>query len=120
MTKDMIQSFETIIELGFVRILTSGQAKTAAEGIDNITKLVCRANNRIIIMPGSGVTCENLDMILSKTKTQEIHSSASSLFNSNMIYKNPDINMGSDSREFTWKVCVAEKVKELIDISKKY
>lgn len=120
MVSDLQASLENIIQLGFARILTSGGAKSAFEGLDDICKLVHLAQDRIIIMPGSGVNADNLEAILNKSKAQEYHSSASALRHSMMVYKNPKINMGSNSSEFAWKACIAEKVKELIDISNKY
>ncbi|WP_230426452.1 copper homeostasis protein CutC [Paragemmobacter aquarius] len=56
---DPFVALEQAVALGFDRILTSGQAKTALEGIDLIAALHARASGRIVIMPGSGVTAEN-------------------------------------------------------------
>lgn len=119
MTSDFQKSLEDVIELGFKRILTSGHAKNAADGIEEICKLVQLARDRIIIMPGSGVNATNLAMILDKTKAREFHSSASAQRDSSMLYRNPNILMGSNSSEFSWKVGVADKVRELIEISNK-
>ncbi|HUN03164.1 MAG TPA: copper homeostasis protein CutC, partial [Niabella sp.] len=53
--KDPFEALEQLIEVGCERILTSGQMRTAPEGVSLITQLQQQANNKIIIMPGSGV-----------------------------------------------------------------
>ena len=85
MTKDMEQSLENVIKLGFVRILTSGQSKCAADAIGEISKLVNLARGRIIIMPGSGVNASNLSQILTTTKAREFHRTARALRDSSMV-----------------------------------
>lgn len=71
--RDPFEALEEIIGLGFDRILTSGQEPTAFEGRKLIAELVERAGGRIIIMPGSGVTPDNLDIIADETKAVEFH-----------------------------------------------
>ncbi len=79
-------ALEEIIELGFNRILTSGQAATAEEGIPLLRQLVARADNRIVILPGAGVNANNAERILHETGAREIHGS----FRTNGI-SNPEI-----------------------------
>lgn len=65
-----------IINLGFERILTSGKKNTAIEGIELIKQLVDKADDKIIIMPGSGITCDNISLIKNSTGAKEFHASA--------------------------------------------
>ena len=53
--KDPCSSLEQIIAIGCKRILTSGLMPTAQEGAALLKSLVEQADNRILIMPGSGV-----------------------------------------------------------------
>lgn len=69
------EALEQIITLGCHRILTSGQAPNAVEGIPLLSELVQRAAGRIIIMPGAGVNEVNASKILEETGAQEIHGS---------------------------------------------
>lgn len=57
---DSERSLEQLISIGFDRVLTSGKAKTAEEGLDVISNLVAQANGRIQIMAGSGVNETNV------------------------------------------------------------
>lgn len=71
-----LKSIESIIDLGFERILTSGQRETAIEGIELVKKLIDRANDRIVIMPGSGINPTNIEAIKRGTGAREFHASA--------------------------------------------
>ncbi|WP_395065918.1 copper homeostasis protein CutC [Flavobacterium sp.] len=73
---DALKSLEEIIECGFQTILTSGQAQNAVEGINQLTELVEKAGNRIVIMPGGGMRSDNIDLINQETKANWFHSSA--------------------------------------------
>lgn len=75
-TRDPFEALEACIEVGFDRILTSGQAQIAPEGLTLIKELVERAGNRISIMPGSGIHEGNAKQIIDSTGAKEIHFSA--------------------------------------------
>ncbi len=71
--RDPFRAMEDIISLGCDRILTSGQCATACEGASLIAELIKRAEGRIIIMPGAGVSPENVDFLARKTGAVEFH-----------------------------------------------
>ncbi len=81
------EALEVIINLGFIRILTSGGATTAYHGISEITKLVQLANHRIEIMPGAGVNPTNIKEIRDTTGAKCFHSSARVMVNSKMEFQ---------------------------------
>jgi copper homeostasis protein len=85
-------AMEGIINIGCRRILTSGQRPTAMEGADLIAQLIHKAEERIIIMPGSGIRSPNILDIIKKTGATEIHSSATFKKESNMEFINISIN----------------------------
>ena len=70
-------ALEQLIVLGCSRILTSGQAPTAVEGISLLRQLCDLADDRIIIMPGGGVSPGNAHQIIELTGCCEIHGSCS-------------------------------------------
>jgi copper homeostasis protein len=72
------EAVEIAVKLGFARILTSGGAKTAIEGIDGLKQATDAANGRISIMPGSGISADNAAQFLD-LGISEIHASCSSL-----------------------------------------
>ena len=73
---DPFDALESIINLKFDRILTSGQKENAKEGIKLITQLAERSKNRISIMPGSGIRSSNIDLFLKNKNINEIHTSS--------------------------------------------
>jgi copper homeostasis protein len=74
---DMAEAVEQAIALGFERILTSGGARTALLGLDTLETAVEAAEDRIVIMPGSGIVPENAGDLLSRLPVTEIHASCS-------------------------------------------
>ncbi|MEK8179433.1 copper homeostasis protein CutC [Flavobacterium buctense] len=70
------EALEQLIDCGFKTILTSGQAQNVTEGMNRLTELVSKANNRITIMPGGGLRSTNIEVIQQKTKAIFYHSSA--------------------------------------------
>lgn len=88
-------ALEQLVALGCDRILTSGQQPDAVQGIPLIKELVQRANGRIIIMPGCGVREDNIALIEAETGAKEFHTSARSIVQSRMEYRNENVPMGS-------------------------
>lgn len=82
------EAMETIIRLGCERILTSGQRPTADEGACLIDELIREADDRIVIMPGSGVRAANIVSLVEKTGASEFHTSARLRRASGMEYVN--------------------------------
>jgi copper homeostasis protein len=87
--KDPFETMEQLIEIGCRRILTSGQQTAASDGIDLITRLVKASNERIVIMPGSGVRKENIKELADRTGAEEFHSSLRGRQKSKMDFVHP-------------------------------
>lgn len=79
-------ALEDIIGCGCQRILTSGQVPNAFEGKELIRQLVEKAEERIIIMPGSGVRASNIAQLAAVTGVTELHSSARKMVPSAMQF----------------------------------
>lgn len=95
--KDPFEAMEQLIEIGCQRILTSGQEPTAPEGIDLLTQLIKLADERIIIMPGSGVRKENIKELAEKTGAKEFHSSLRGKQKSKMEFMHPAFANSAES-----------------------
>ncbi|HEY5690242.1 MAG TPA: copper homeostasis protein CutC [Cyclobacteriaceae bacterium] len=115
MTRDPFEAMEDCIEIGFDKILTSGQKPSAPEGVDLISELIMRARDRIVIVPGAGVNAATVAELVKQTSAKEIHFSATSFTDSKMQFRNPDIAaMGDESgREFTYRVVDPECVRKI-------
>ena len=73
MTRDPYKRLEELIKLGVDRVLTSGQEATVPEGADLLEDLVQIAGDRIIVMPGCGITERNFPKLRDKIKAKEYH-----------------------------------------------
>jgi len=89
---DPFEALEDIIGLGFERILTSGLKPKVMEAIETLSALIKQSGDRIIIMPGSGITSANIIEVAEKTDAKELHSSASILKESNMQFQNIEMH----------------------------
>lgn len=59
MTADPVATLAAVRELGLRRVLTSGGASAAIDGIDTLRRLVEAAEGQVEIMAGSGVNASN-------------------------------------------------------------
>ena len=70
--KNPLYEIENLIGLGIDRVLTSGQKEKAIDGLVLLKQLNRISNNRIKIMPGSGINKSN---IVNFVNFEEIHGS---------------------------------------------
>ncbi|RCH56189.1 copper homeostasis protein CutC [Mucilaginibacter hurinus] len=115
---DLYQALEDIIEIGCERILTSGGKTTAIEGATIISHLVEQAAGRISIMPGCGISEQNVADLVHFTGVTEVHSSAKIHVQSKMEYRNDHIIMGSYyGDESNYNITDSERVRELLRLA---
>lgn len=118
MTRDPFQALEDCIEVGFDRVLTSGREPQAAQGAALIGELVKRAAGRIAIMPGSGVSEENVQEIVKASGVDEIHFSAVAFRESGMQYANERIaSMGQGgSGEYQLRTVDPQRIRRVREL----
>ncbi len=73
---DPNRALEQLIDLGFTRVLTSGQKKTALEGSGLIRSLLDQACGRIEVLPGSGIRAHNVRELVDATGCTQVHMTA--------------------------------------------
>lgn len=91
--KDTVGMVALLVELGYQRILSSGQKNKAIDGLETLASMVQIANKRIEIMAGSGVNSENCLRFL-EIGCDAVHLSARKVVPGEMQYKKPGISMG--------------------------
>ncbi len=72
-TPSVATALETLIDCGVTRVLTSGQAATAKEGIKMLSVLHKRAGGGIEILPGGAVRAQNVLEIVGRTGVDQVH-----------------------------------------------
>lgn len=122
MTRDPFRALETIIALKMERVLTSGQDSSALEGLPLIKELVEKAHNRIIVIPGGGITERNLERILKESGCIEFHCSARSSMDSVMQYRNGNVSMCAQHRASEYRIRVAntDRIRTLLSIAQSH
>jgi copper homeostasis protein len=66
-------ALDEAIEAGVSRVLTSGGAPTALEGVDVIAALVLRARERVSVVAGGGIREHNVREVIARTGVHEVH-----------------------------------------------
>ncbi|HVJ00083.1 MAG TPA: copper homeostasis protein CutC [Sphingomonas sp.] len=74
--RDPAAEIDTAIALGFDRVLSSGGAPTAIEGMETLRAMHARADGAITVMAGSGIDAANVGRLLA-IGIDEIHASCS-------------------------------------------
>ena len=77
---DLSRGLEDVISTGADRILTSGGAADAMQGMDRLAQLQRDARGRISIMAGGGIRPNNVRALTLRTGVNEVHSSLSRSF----------------------------------------
>ena len=70
---DALAALETLIQLGVRRVMTSGQAASAAEGTELLRSLQRHAAGRIELLAAGGIRPGNVARLLQDTECQQIH-----------------------------------------------
>jgi copper homeostasis protein len=116
MCRDPRRGLEDLVALGIDRVLTSGQEASCLEGLEMIAALQRQAAGRIIVLPGGGLTLQNVRKIVQASGVNEVHLSARSSVESGMAYRNSRVYMGGTLRppEFAWKATDEGIVKRVV------
>jgi copper homeostasis protein len=93
-TPDPMKALEQLVELGFTRVLTSGQQRSVPEGIELIKKLIAKAGDKIEILPGGGIRLHNVRTIIEQTAVKQVHLSAFSHRLDKSTHHRPHITFG--------------------------
>lgn len=107
-------ALEEIISCGCSRILTSGTRTTALEGKEILNQIVKQANERIVVLAGSGINYSNAEDIVHFTGVSEIHSSCTAVVFDN----DQDVSIVHllDESNFTHKESNINLIKKLLSL----
>lgn len=70
---DQLDALEALVDAGVSRVLTSGGAATAHDGIAMLARLVERSDGRIAIMAGGNVRGPNVREVVERSGVREVH-----------------------------------------------
>ena len=70
---DWRRALDTLIDIGITRVLTSGQMSDVFFALDTIAEMIAYAGDRIQILPGAGITLENVSKVVAATGCTQVH-----------------------------------------------
>lgn len=108
---DIRSALDDVISLGCDRVLTSGGYSTAVEGKNVIRDLVEWANEKIIIMAGSGIRENNVKELVQYTGVKEVHGTFQSWVDGKMNFHNPHF---TDNAEYSYLLSDAMKIMTVV------
>ena len=97
LTVDPVGAVAALQPLRLERILTSGGAATAPEGVDTIAQMVAAAGEEgPTIVPGGGLSVDNIGSVVAATGVRMVHASLRSTRDGGMAYRKEGVFMGGD------------------------
>ncbi len=96
-TPDPFRALEELIDLGITRVLTSGQKNGAPEGATLIKRLIDYAQGGIEVLPGAGISLDNVRELVAATGCTQIHLTAFTERRDTSTQANPEIKFGSEN-----------------------
>lgn len=106
---DPVAAVQVAADLGIKRILTSGAAKSAVEGIAMLNQLHAASAGRVEIMAGGGINSHVLPQLIDQTPLSSFHASCSQVIDLDGRYA--ELGFGGVNRSIDWA-----ELKRLSDI----
>ena len=95
LSRNLMESLDTLMEIGVDRILTSTGRPSVFDGIPVLGDLLRTAGDRVVILPGGGIRVHNVSGLLELPGLRELHIGASRMIPSSMAFRVEGVPMGS-------------------------
>lgn len=107
-----------LIDLGVTRVLTSGRAPTAKEGIGQIRRMVDISAGRIEILPGGAITDKDVRQILREAGVNQVHMYLTEVREDTSTTANPRIHFGAHvpQSELEYHTVSRSRVRRIRDL----
>ncbi|HWE94649.1 MAG TPA: copper homeostasis protein CutC [Tepidisphaeraceae bacterium] len=124
-TADPFRALEELIDLGFRRVMTSGQQPAALQGTKLIAELIGRSTGRIEILPAAGIRASNAAEIISATGCTQLHASLRESRSDASVAARSTINLGgdpstADDANGTYRATSPRLLAEMVESLRKY
>jgi copper homeostasis protein len=73
-TPNQQDALAVIIDMGVIRVLTSGGAGKALDGVEQLRRLVVQSAGRVYILAGGSIRAHNAEEIVRRSGVREVHS----------------------------------------------
>ncbi len=116
LTTDYFDALQRLCNLGFTRVLTSGHQANVEAGIENIKSIQKQFGDNIQIMPGGGITPENIKRVIQKSDVKHIHCSAGQ----NILRMSGEALDVFGEKALSFKVTDINRLKQIVKQVKEY
>ena len=117
--QDQEQALEALMQLGVSRVLTSGGAPTAIEGVERIATLARRATGQIVVMAGGGVREETVQEVVHRAGVTEVHVRGTRLVRAAGTTNNGGIRLRKalPADEGAWEETEERRIREFVRLA---
>src|SRR6185312_11982652 len=115
MCRNVSIALNDVIACGAGRVVTSGGAALASEGIPALRSLVKEAGERISLMAAGGIRAINVKAIVQQTGVREVHAGLRTSVPGPMLFRNETVSFGNARREFERIVVQEQDVRTLVE-----
>jgi copper homeostasis protein len=115
-TRDADEALDRLIALGADRVLTSGHAASAIDGVATLARLVERAAGRIGVVAGGGVRPDNVRAVIQGSGVTEVHLRGGGARRSGMEFRREALalNKPQETGEYEWIETMESVIRETI------
>ncbi len=107
---------EQLIDLGFVRILSSGGKSNALLGAQQLAQYQAQAKERIEIMPGAGIQPENISQIAQITGAHNFHATAKIPISNCLDEQQPTMGTAaSDTYRYESSAAIVQQLRQQLN-----
>ena len=116
LTPDLEASLASLADAGVHRVLTSGGASTASDGVTTLAKLVRKAGSRLTVMAGGGVREGNARSLVSVSGVREVHVRLTRLTHSDETAARRDLRVRKPlpDDEASWEETDEQRVRSFV------
>jgi copper homeostasis protein len=90
-TPDPVEALERLIDLGFRRVMTSGQEETAYNGAPLIAELIRRSTGKIEVLPAGGINRFTVLDVVARTGCDQVHASLRTIREDRSVAARPQV-----------------------------
>lgn len=114
--RDAAEALETLATLGVDRVLTSGGAASALEGVAALRALVQQAGERLVVLAGGRLTPESVGAVVSASGVREVHVRGAERVESAMRFRRAGVGVAKPYApdEFARVVTSAEQIRAVV------
>jgi copper homeostasis protein len=115
MCRNLSIALKDVIACGADRVLTSGGARLASEGISVLRSLVRDAGEHISVMAAGGIRATNVRAIVQQTGIREVHAGLRTSVPGPMLFRNETVSFGNARSEFERIIVQELDVRSLVE-----